>query len=531
MKQFFILFSFLLISWNSQSQDFYSIYSVKDIKITFAEDDWAQILDSLKYLGKKERLIGAIDINGMRYDSVGIRYKGNSSYFNVKKSGSAKLPFNIKLDHIKKDQALPSGHETIKLSNIFRDPSHVREALSYEIARKYMPASQANFARLYVNGDLIGLYNSVESVDDVFLQKHFGENEGILIKCDPDDLGIAKKIPKGVEGCKIGDYANLEHIGTDGRCYERCYELKDGKDWTPLIQLTKILEKSPEKINQHLNVDQVLWMHAFNDVLVNLDSYSGRLCHNYYMYQDTVGVFHPIIWDLNLSFGGFRFADEKTPLSNTKMQEMSPFLHYKNENRPLISQLLANPLYRKIYIAHIQTILRENFSNEEYLKRIRTIQQSLDFYVKNDKNKLYEYEAFKANVDSTALAGKTKIIGVKELMQARTAYLTNHPIFQKTQATISTPSYTSISDSTLQFSVKVEGAETVYLAYRSGEHGNFQMTTMFDDGFHNDKEGLDGFYALELPKDKVKHYYIIAESEKTAQLSPERACWEFHQVR
>ncbi len=489
------------------------------------------MLDSLKYAGNKDRLIGIVEINGKRYEGAGIRYKGNSSYYNVKKTDSPKLPFNIKINYTNKEQKLPGDYTTIKLSNVFRDPSFVREALSYEIARKYMPASQANFARVYVNNELIGLYNSVESVDANFLAKHFGQNEGLLMKCDPDDLGKAKKLPTGVKGCKIGDYANLAYVGDAPACYARLYEMKSDSGWQELIQLTKLLEKSPEKIAEKLNVDQTLWMHAYNNVLVNLDSYSGRLCHNYYMYLDTSGVFHPIIWDLNLSFGGFRFADEKAPLTDQTMQEMSPFLHYKNTNRPLINQLLSNALYRKIYIAHIHTVLKDNFSNGEYARRIQSMQQFLDFYVKNDENKLYEYESFKLNAEQTAPAGgKTKIIGVKQLMEARTAYLKGHPILQKTQPTIATPSYQTQND-TLNFSVKVEGAIDVYLAYRSGKHGNFKMQRMFDDGEQGDAQAADGIYSLKLPKIEVKHYYIVAEAEKTAQLSPERASWEFHEVR
>jgi hypothetical protein len=34
------------------------------------------------------------------------------------------------------------GYGTLKLANVYNDPSFVREVLSYEIARKYMPASQ-----------------------------------------------------------------------------------------------------------------------------------------------------------------------------------------------------------------------------------------------------------------------------------------------------------------------------------------------------------------------------------------------------
>ncbi len=530
MFRIFILLIFSTFFAQLNAQDFYDVHVVKDIKITFEEENWEHVLDSLKFLGTKNRLVGTLEVDGMRYDSVGVRYKGNSSYFNVKKSDSPKLPFNIKVNYIKKDQQLKNGYKSIKLSNVFRDPSYIREVLSYEIVRKYMPAPKANFARVYVNNELIGLYSNVESINDDFVETHFGDDSGYLYKCDPDDLGSAKKIPAGLDDCQVGDYASLDYLGGDSLCYERLYELKSDAGWKELIELTKTLESTPEKVFQQLNIDQVLWMHALNNVLVNLDSYSGRLCHNYYMYKDTAGVFHPLIWDLNLSFGGFRFADDKRPLDNEGMQNMNPFLHYKNDMRPLVSKVLSKPLYRKMYVAHMQTILKENFTNEDYLRRIRSMQQSIDFYVKNDQNNLYDYESFKANVDNTSLAGKTKIIGVKELMSKRAEFLNAHPLFQKEQPTIERPSHRLVEDNQV-IKVKVDNAMNVFLAYRSTEKGVFKLRPMLDNGENGDETSLDYYYTISLPKEKVKHYYIIAEAEKTAQLSPERASMEFYEIK
>ena len=136
------------------------------------------------------------------------------------------------------------------------------------------------------------------------------------------------------------------------------------------MELTQALENQDQALDKSLNIDETLWMLAFNNVLVNLDSYTGRLCHNYYLYEDSAGLFHPIIWDLNMSFGGFRFLDEGRQLTNEELQTISPFAHYKekNEKRPLITNLLNEPLYRKIYTAHVKTILEDHFSNDAYKK-------------------------------------------------------------------------------------------------------------------------------------------------------------------
>ena len=57
---------------------------------------------------------------------------------------------NIALDYVQENQDY-QGFRTIKLSNVKNDPSFLREVLSYEIARKYMVASQSNHAKVYVN--------------------------------------------------------------------------------------------------------------------------------------------------------------------------------------------------------------------------------------------------------------------------------------------------------------------------------------------------------------------------------------------
>ena len=159
-----------LAAWGMlTAQDFfYDIDTVNDFQLFFTQANWDQILDALYAAGNQERLIGTAVINGVTYDSVGVRYKGNSSY----NPNRLKNPFNIKLDHVIEDQTIgPYG--TIKLANGFSDSSFIRETLSYEIARKYMPASRANYARVYVNDTQIGVYTSVQDVESYFMNEHF----------------------------------------------------------------------------------------------------------------------------------------------------------------------------------------------------------------------------------------------------------------------------------------------------------------------------------------------------------------------
>ncbi len=521
-----ILFTLFLLSIATifYAQDLYNLETIKDVKLTFKQDNWANILDHYKEEGKDKRLKATVVIDGVKYDSVGVRHKGNSSYFNVRKTGSSKLPFNIKVNHVKKKQRLPGGYTSLKLSNIFRDPSFVREVLAYEIAGKYMPAPRANFVRLYVNDELLGLYNSTESVDEKFLEENFGTKKGTLIKCDPNWHGKTQK------GCMRGHNGSLNYLGQDSICYYEFYEMKSKHGWGDLIKLVQTLETKTKDIEKVLNVDRALWMLAYNNVLVNLDSYTGRLCHNFYIYKDNTGRFNTIPWDMNMNFGGFRFLDNKSILTVEKMQRMSVLTNFKNATRPLISKLLENSMYRKMYIAHVRTILKENLSNGEYEKRAKAIQASIDFYVKNDTNKLYAYEDFKKNLSSTTKAGKTPIVGITELMTARTAYLEAHPLILKTPPNISEVNHMVGSDDTV-ITAKIEGTRKAFVYYRDKGFGTFTRVAIEDKGSNGDTDIGDGVYSVIIPKTSNFEYYLMALNKDAAMFSPERAAFEVFEVK
>ena len=152
------------MSVNAISQDsFYDIQHISEIRLNFTQTNWDATLDSLFLnYGEDGRLIGNISIDGNLLKNVGVRYKGYSSW-NV---DDKKSPFNVELEYTQNNRNY-LGYTKLKLSNVIHDPSFIREVLSYEIARKYMPASKANFANIYVNDTLLGLYTNVESVDKI----------------------------------------------------------------------------------------------------------------------------------------------------------------------------------------------------------------------------------------------------------------------------------------------------------------------------------------------------------------------------
>ena len=74
-------------------------------------------------------------------------------------------------------------------------------------------------------------------------------------------------------------------------------------DYQKIVDMIKNLNKGAN-LEEYLNVEEILKYFAVNTFLVNLDSYSGGMYHNYYLYENN-GKCQILPWDLNLSFAGF----------------------------------------------------------------------------------------------------------------------------------------------------------------------------------------------------------------------------------
>ncbi|MCB9354415.1 MAG: CotH kinase family protein [Lewinellaceae bacterium] len=514
-----------LIIPSARAQSFYGS-GVQEVRVEIPFKDWDYKLDSMKKANGEARILGTAWVNGLRFDSAGIRYKGNSSYFRTRNETYKKLPFNIKLDYKIKSQKMPEGQKTVKLSNAFLDPSFVRDPLAYEIIRQYMPAPLCNFTRYYVNNKYYGLYINTESIDENFLEKHFGTSEGYVIKCDPDNW----KRVRSQTGCPKGENASLAYLNDNFGCYDAFYEVDDPGAWKYLLQLIKVLNKNTDKIETVLDVDQTLWMLALNNVLVNLDSYNGSLSHNYYLWVDTTGVCHPLIWDLNMAFGGWRRNFSFEEMKDDEIIQYQPLAEIDNNKRPLIAKLLRNSYYRKIYLAHFKTIVNDYLKSGKYLSRAQDMMREIDPWVKLDSLKLYGYDDFQNSLEKTMHTGPDHVIGIRQLMDKRTQWLLKHPLLNKVQPEISDVKHAPDA-SDIKITAKIVNATNGWLMYRSDRMFAFTRTRMYDDGTHGDATADDGLYTAKVAAEMAKHYYIAAEGSEGAATLPERASFEYFETK
>ncbi len=521
-NKFLLLFLFLYLSINSYTQNLYNIDSIRTIYLDFYDANWEAILEFYSQNDMDNRVLAKLTVNGIVYDSVGVRFKGNSS-LNATTTGD-KRPFNIKIDYIKNQDLW--GYETLKLSNMFKDPSFVREVLSFEILRNYMPASEANFLVVYTDGVQRGLYANTESVNKNFLSKHFGSNNNSFFKCDPVSLGGVPPPPP--QGCSTatGIASAFVELGTDTACYKNYYELKSDSDiaWIQLTNMILELNGNVANVDQLLDVDRSLWMLAFNNVFVNMDSYTGS-GHNYYTYENQYGIFNNIIWDLNENFGVFTQG-----MTLGQLISLHPYYNDFNIERPLIKEIFSISDYRKRYMAHFRTLIDEQIANNAMKNRAVELQALIDTCVLNDPEKLFSYTDFQNSLNTNIGV----IPGINVLMDQRYSYFQTQPDILlvppvlSVQQSILTPSATD----SVWIIATTSNASQVWLHYRTDIYAPFGKYQMYDDGNHNDSLSGDGIYGACIPAcnaGEIVQYYVYAENTDAGIFSPARAEYEFYE--
>ena len=528
MQKHFIFFclSVLVQSSGFSQSSFYAVDSLREIRIYFYDNNWDYQLDNLYVQGNNDRILADLIIDGSFYDSVGVRYKGFSSV----STDRVKNPFNIKLDYSIEGQD-HQGIDKLKLSNVYQDPSFIREVLTYEIAANYMPSPQANYANLYINDTLWGLYTNVQAVNKDFLNDHFGNKYNPFFKCNPENLDVSPG----------GENANLSDThGTNSLGYEPYYSLKSDYGWDALYNLIDTLNNYTDSIESVLNVDRTLWMHALNYTMINIDSYIGY-AQNYYLYKDATKQFNPILWDLNMSFGSFHITDASQLYFNgfdiSQAQNMDPLTHYNYISvspRPLMRDLFSSERNRKMYLAHIRTIIQENFANQNYSTRGQSLQNLINSSVQNDNNKFYSYTDFTTNLTNQVVLVSGNCPGITQLMDARTTYLSAYTGFSG-EPIISNISYTpqnfTLGDD-IFITADIVDAEDAVLAYRFGNNMAFKKIGMFDDGNHNDGNANDGIYGAKITNSSnYIDYYLYAENDSAGAFSPVRAAYEFYSIQ
>ncbi|OON85862.1 hypothetical protein BXO88_10520 [Oribacterium sp. C9] len=326
---------------------------VHTIAIEIAEDDWSDLIanptDKTKYKVN-------VTIDGEKVDEVALSTKGNTSLSSIASDDTTdRYSFKINFGKYVDDQTY-YGLDKLNLNNIYADATYIKDYLSYQLFNHMdVAAPLTSFINVTVNGESQGLYLAIEDVDDSFLERT-GNSEGELYK--PETAGLANmgnggpgkggmqppegfdgqmpefgekggrpdgapegfdgqmpsfgngEIPEGFGG--PGGFggndsgASLKYTDDEIESYSDIFDNAETKvneeDQKRLIAALKNLSEG--NVSDSVDIDSVINYFVVHNFVMNYDSYTGNMLHNYYLYEAD-GKLQMIPWDYNLAFGAF----------------------------------------------------------------------------------------------------------------------------------------------------------------------------------------------------------------------------------
>lgn len=383
------------------------------IYINFAQPNYWSLLQANKAADDANNtntyIPAQIIVDGQTLESVGIQFKGNSSYYNYPGN---KKPFTLAFDEYVSGQNL-DDLKSLNLNNCYQDPTFMREKMFLDFANaKGLNAPRANYAKLYINNQYWRLYLMCERIKKKFLTGRFGNFNGNLFKGD-----------NGTTAC-----ANLEYHGVLSPYYN-CYELTNNEtvnDWSDLINLTAQINNSTDAgfnnaVSSVLDTQSFIGAWAAYNLLCNFDSYPYRYTHNYYAYHNSAtNKFEWIIWDVSTAFG----LDIPGTISSIENQSVLYITPDVNE-RPLVKRMLENPAFRNTYLQTICSYANNDFIPAVLNPRIDELYNRIQNDVYTDNLKMYSNADFDSNINTNTTIGGYTVIGLKSFIANRSAAVLN----------------------------------------------------------------------------------------------------------
>jgi len=159
--------------------------TIRTYEIEVSQDNW----DWLNANATLEEYVPAtLHFEGESYPEAAIRYKGGygSLYTCFDDAGNRtcdKLSIKLAFDQYDEEGRF-YGLKKLNFHSMEADPSKMHDAIAYKLFRDHeVPAPRTAYARVVVNGELIGLYVVVEQIDGRFTRARFPDGgEGNLYK-------------------------------------------------------------------------------------------------------------------------------------------------------------------------------------------------------------------------------------------------------------------------------------------------------------------------------------------------------------
>ena len=194
----------------------------------------------------------------------------------------------------------------------------------------------------------------------------------------------------GFGGGNGSDDVKLQYIDDDPESYPNIFDNAktdvSGKDEKRLIASLKKLS-SYEDLEDVLDMDAVLRYFVVHNFVVNGDSYTGSMIHNYYLYEQD-GKLSMLPWDYNLAFGGFQGNDAESAVNDPIDDVLS--------DRPMQAWMFSGEEYTELYHEYYEEFLQSADIDGLIDKAYSLIAP----YVEKDPTKFCTYDEFETGVQT-----------------------------------------------------------------------------------------------------------------------------------
>ena len=444
---------------------------IMDIDILMDEDDWNNMLENAIF---EEYYSCNVVVNGKTFYSVGIRPKGNTSLSSIANDPDTdRYSFKLEFDHYIEGQTC-YGLDKLILNNNYADATNMKEAIVYDMYQYLgVDASLYNYAKISVNGDYRGVYLALEAVEDSFMLRNYGTENGNLYK--PESMGVGGGVDgKDGDGWQMGEKPDGEDFPQkgeipDGEDFPQKREMPDGEDFPQkgempdgadfpqkdempdgedfpqmgeapngeaadikmgimggnggsdlnytdddldsystiwdgeitdtdkkdhkrVVEALKNISEGTD-LETYMDVDNILKYMAVHTFVVNDDSLSGTMAHNYYLYEYN-GKLNILPWDYNLSFGGMSMGGKMGGQSLVATSVINDAIYTPFSITDFFNALLENEEYLEQYHGYLNELVEKYVNGGEFEKTYERIRSQIDDLVGNDPTAFYSYEEY-----------------------------------------------------------------------------------------------------------------------------------------
>lgn len=223
--------------------------------------------------------------------------------------------------------------------------------------------------------------------------------------------------------------ADLNYTNDDLDSYSTIWdgEVTDTRkaDHKRVVKALKNISEGTD-LETYMDIDNILKYMAVHVFSVNMDSLSGNMAHNYYLYESN-GQLNLIPWDYNLAFGGMgangdrsqnnnhdtgdRFADDAgagdrladdagAGSTDDATSVVNSAIDNAFSGTEFFDTLMENETYRKQYYAYLSQLVEEYVYGDGFETFYNRTRNLIDSLVETDPTAFYTYEEYQTAADT-----------------------------------------------------------------------------------------------------------------------------------